>query len=210
MPAYTRGLDSCGDFFLTALEAANPSIPADARVLEVGCSEFDWLFYAKDSWPRMQFSGVDWRGRRQIDGIDIRQANALQPDLFPAESFDWIVSISAVEHFGLGHYNDDPADPDGDTHIVSNMMRWLKPGGWLYFDVPFQPSGYQVVDTSHRQYDQDALFMRLWVEGLAGAKARAKWHWTGYVPAHDCHRLVPRPTTDANPFYYVGVWWQKV
>lgn len=210
MPAYRRGLDGCGDFFLAALESANPAIPDGAHVLEVGCAEFPWLTYAVASWPNMTFSGVDWRPTA-ITGADITRANALLPDLYQPASFDWIVSISAVEHFGLGHYEADPKDNDGDTRIIANMLRWLKPGGWLYFDVPFSPSGYRVVDTSHRQYDYDAFLQRLWIDGLAQAKASCRWHWTGYVPAGECTRLMlDRPTQDENPFHYIGVWWQKV
>jgi SAM-dependent methyltransferase len=209
--------DGCGNFFGACLRAGQIDLPVHARVLEIGCAEFDWLKLAARSWPDLQFTGVDWRQ----EGLQIRSdaghphcfamhGNVLEPKLFRPESFDWIVSISAIEHIGLGHYDSDPKAEDGDTQALTNAWRWLKPGGWLVFDVPYQPDRYEVCGTSHRIYDDHALFMRLWSEPLGRAKTLATWHqgpW--YAPSWDPGTLVSKPTYPDSRFHYVGVAWQK-
>lgn len=53
--------DTCGNVFGQSLRAFAPPIPVDARVLEIGCAEFDWLQHATSAWPAMTFTGIDWR-----------------------------------------------------------------------------------------------------------------------------------------------------
>lgn len=213
-----RGQDDCADFFGACLTMAQIDVPINASVLEIGCAEFDWLTPAHASWPEMSFIGLDWRlkhkGKNETPHISRRRLDVRDPALFPPESFDWVVSISTIEHIGLGHYrfgNDaDPLDPEGDTIAIANAMRWLKPGGWLLFDVPYDPSGYDVPSTKYRVYDDGAIFLRLWVEGLARAKARARWRGTWYAKARAPKGLMEKPTEPTTPFYYAGMAWQKV
>lgn len=189
--------DGCAEFMSHIVKAADITVPDDARVLEIGSAEFDWLSRARNAFPSMTIEGVDWR-----DSLG-KKANALDTSLYEPESFDLIVSISAVEHFGLGHYEEDPLDEDGDTHIIANAFRWLKVGGWLLFDVPFTPQAYTVQGTSHREYNDDAVWMRLWVEPLAQAKARAFWKGDWYSSGE-------KPKEHCSPFVYAGFCWQKI
>lgn len=199
------GHDSCGAFFTSIVKESQIDLRPDALTLEIGCAEFDWITEARRCWPEMIINGIDWR-----ESSFGRRANALEPDAYRPNAFDLIVSISAVEHFGLGHYEEDPLDVDGDTHIIANAFKWLKVGGWLLFDVPYTPEGFTVHGTSHRSYDYDALFLRLWVEGLAQAKATARWVGEYYCKAGQESQLIPKPTETYRPFYYVGLAWQKV
>ena len=205
------GGDSCADFFTRYLNAANPDIPANANVLEIGCEEFDWLGPAKQCWPEMSLTGIDWRtsGRFDKDGYVKRHGDARNLGLFAPESFDLIVSISAIEHIGLGHYKQDPIDLDGDIAAMANAFKWLKPGGWLLFDVPYDPTGYKKLRTECRVYDDSALWDRLWCEPLVRAKATAAWRTTVYAHAKNTGVLIEKPTEPADPFYYVGLGWQK-
>jgi SAM-dependent methyltransferase len=195
--------DSCGQFFGTCLHAFSPELPANANVLEIGCCEYDWLDQATKTWPEMSFTGIDWRTyKRASRAVVIKGDVMTQP--FPAESFDWIVSISAIEHVGLGHYSRDPVDPDGDSIAIRRAFDWLKPGGWLSFDVPYNPTAYQVVGTSHRIYDDAAVESRL-VQGLPWRLA-----WSGVAGTGDTHQLIaPRPKKGGEDFDYIGFWWQK-
>lgn len=209
--------DGCGDFFGRLLKTADPDVPSKSNVLEIGCAEFDWLKLAARFWPEMSFTGVDWREGETKTRSDAghphciaMHGNVLEPDLFQPETFDLIVSVSAIEHMGLGHYSADPVDPDGDTKAMANAFRWLKPGGWLLFDVPYDPHNYEVCGTSHRVYNDDALFLRLWVEPLTQAKCTARWAYTVYAPSNDTKKLVDKPTKSDGPFYYVGMAWQKL
>ena len=188
------------------------------RYLDLGCCEADWLHEeAHKRWPLSHFVGLDWRAPNTIDGDGMvwrRQGDGLMAHTFEPESFDGIVSLSAIEHFGLGHYSQDPKDVDGDTHAIANCWRWLKPGGFLYFDVPYNPNGYRVVNTTeYRTYDDDALWFRLWMQPLVDTKMSAKWHFTGYCDAHKTQDgLIPKPIEqpDDRLRYYVSLCWQKV
>ena len=62
-------------------------------------------------------------------------------------------------------------------------MRWLKPGGWVYADVPNGPA-YRVEGTSHRVYDDAAWRTRLMVPGL---RSRQQWYTTWAGQDHVLH-----------------------
>lgn len=212
------GGDGCVDFFTQCLRAAKPDIPSTATVLEIGCSEFDWLTPAHQSFPDMTLIGVDWRtmNSKPFPKVDTVRADITTPGLFPPQMFDWIVSISAIEHVGLGHYyhstsqEPDPTKADGDILAIANAFSWLKIGGWIMFDVPYHPKRYEVIGTSHREYNSEELFMRLWCEPLARAKATAAWRHTFYCKAGHEKTLVDAPTEPHNPFYYCMMMAQRV
>lgn len=166
-----RGGDLCAEMFSAAIKLAQPALEPAGRLLEVGCAEFDWLAVAEQSWPMMQLTGIDTRGCRGGHAADVRDRS-----LFGHWSFDTVVSVSAIEHVGLGHYG-DPIDADGDILAMQNMRHWVKPDGWCYIDVPYAPV-YHVQDTSHREYDNLALVCRLRVGLIAGG-----WYerWRGYA-----------------------------
>lgn len=198
--SYT-GNDYCCQFFTTALAAFAPPIPPDASVLEIGCAELDWIALARKTWPQMSITGIDMRKTKQSGVI---HGDVLTHG-FTEASFDWIVSISAIEHIGLGHYQ-DPKHVDGDTVAMERAYRWLKPGGWMYFDVPWNAGidAYQVVGTSHRVYDDERILLRL---------RRDPWRqaWSGVVKKQHTDRLVTHPPRirGGDDFYYCGFWWQK-
>lgn len=198
------GHDECLKFFGTALRETRPPIAPVGAVLEIGCAEGDWITPAMQAWPGMTFTGIDWRGAS-------RKCHVIKGDVlthpFPNASFDLIVSVSAIEHVGLGHYKQDPKDRDGDSKAIQRAYAWLKPGGWLYVDVPYNSGkdAYMVHGTSHRIYDDATIASRL-LQGL---------------PWHEHARVYARPkdtnvlTTDlprlagGDRFYYVGLWLQK-
>ncbi len=63
--------------------------------------------------------------------------------------FDAAISISSIEHDGLGRYG-DPIDPDGDLRAMKEIRRLLKPDGRLYLSVPVGRD--VVVWNAHRIY----------------------------------------------------------
>jgi SAM-dependent methyltransferase len=205
---YQRGSDMCGDFFETMLRAFPAPIPANANVLEVGCAEFDWLGVAKASWPEMRLTGIDARARPPITCATVIAGDALDERQFAPNTFDWIVSVSAIEHVGLGHYG-DPVNPHGDSDVLANIHAWLKPGGWLAFDVPYQPGAgsYRVDGTRTRIYDDFAIDARL-SQGLGWRQA-----WNGIVYLTQPYKLLtnpePLPQVHKYDMYVRGHWWQK-
>jgi len=197
--------DTCGHVFGQALRAAAPALKADARVLEIGCAEFDWLSRAAEAWPAMTFTGIDWR---QPKGPVLPNVTRIKGDVmaqeFAPESFDWIVGVSSIEHIGLGHYQQDPKNEDGDSITMENAAHWLAPGGWLYLDVPWVPGKqkYHVHGTSHRVYDDEAIDNRLVVGGLT-IRWLSLYGKNGHVVT-EIHNL-----KGGESFYYRALWLQK-
>lgn len=205
---YTLGTDMCGDFFDTMVKGYWPEdIAPNANLLEVGCAEFDWLSAARKSWPGMRLTGIDARAQPPRAGATIVTGDAMDRQHFAPNSFDWIVSVSAIEHVGLGHYG-DPKAPDGDSVVLANIHSWLKPGGWLAFDVPYQPGpdAYRVDGTRTRIYDDATIASRL-NQGLF------REAWTGTVYLMQPYKLLtkpePLPQVHKYDLYVRGQWWQK-
>lgn len=163
---YQCGNDICLSFWAVAQDKGWIAFPSWAKVLEIGCAEADWQTPMLAMRPDLHLVGVDWRAC-QRPGVMLH-ADVRSPGLFQPETFDAVVSISAVEHIGLGAYNDDPIDPEGDSHAMRNAHTWLKPGGWLYLDVPYGST--YVVEEKYRRYDDAAVTARL----LPGFAVR---HW---------------------------------
>lgn len=96
-------------------------------------------------WP------MQWPGLRLVQG-DIL-ASGSNP-LLPAESFDVLTCISAIEHFGLGRYG-DLEDVEGDIKAMATLRKYLKPEGLLILTVPFGRG--TVAFPAHRIYDRSRL-----------------------------------------------------
>lgn len=106
----------------------------------------------------------------------------------PAEPFDRIIAISAIEHVGIGAYHEDESDRIDDRGLIELFSQWLAPGKMLIVTVPYGTWG---VDDVQRTYDDphlDALFdgwkiierrifsrtsSTVWQEGLGGSPAVA-------------------------------------
>lgn len=191
------------DSALRLFTLANPKLPPIAHggsVLEVGSCDTDFVKRVKAADPSLKVTGLDQRKYNGKDPTDILLADVLTVD-FPKESFDCVCSLSALEHIGLGRYQ-DPLDPDGDIKAVQRIREWLKPGGWLYFDVPYTPEGYQLFDTNKcRCYDAAALLERFGPHDVLG------------VATSHCEQWLPEiPTTNhagPRPWWYIALLVRK-
>jgi SAM-dependent methyltransferase len=103
----------------------------------------------------------------QITTLDVRDRKPVHPNervvtsdakalSLPSSSFDMIVSLCALEHFGLGRYGDD-FDLDADRLAMKEMIRVLKPGGRLVFSTTVTGGPPQIVFNAHRIYDRDMI-----------------------------------------------------
>lgn len=160
---YQAGGDLCLSFWAIAMKHCWVSFPPNARVLEIGCAEADWQTPMLALRPDLRITGLDWRACER-PGTTV-QGDVMRLDTFPRESFDCIVSVSAIEHVGLGFYEGDPQFASGDIVAMVNAGYWLKPGGWMYLDVPYRPDGY-LENGQYRGYDDDAVQTRLIVPGF--------------------------------------------
>lgn len=74
----------------------------------------------------------------KVPNISFIQADFMNPSLSLHDYTDSISSLHAIEHFGLGRYN-DPVDAYGHVKGLENIHRVLKRGGKFYFSVPIGP-----------------------------------------------------------------------
>lgn len=68
----------------------------------------------------------------------------------PDRPFDAVVCLSALEHVGLGAYEEAPSDLGLDRAIAERFKRWLRPGGELVLTAPY---GTWEVGETQRVYD---------------------------------------------------------
>jgi len=184
-----------GDPGLKLFTLANPLLPAVSHpdVLEIGSHDTDWVQRARHADPSMSVHGVDWRG-----GLGVVKADILTWEC--AFRKDAVVSLSAIEHIGLGHYDSDPLDPHGDIKTIQRVRDWLRPGGFCYFDVPYTPEGYQVIGTKCRCYDDQRLLERFGPHEVLGYTDLSVNGW------------IEKPTrnnANGRPFGYVALLIRK-
>src|SRR5439155_6752692 len=103
----------------------------------------------------------------RVNSLDFREAPKINENQtvvvgdakalgFPNDYFDAIVSLSSIEHFGLGRYGDE-FDLAADTKAMNEMKRCLKPGGQLIFSTTLTTGPACLVYNSHRIYSYPML-----------------------------------------------------
>ena len=70
-----------------------------------------------------------------VPGIKFVQQDLMSTDLTFVECTDSVSCLHALEHFGLGRYN-DPIDYDGWRKVLARLTRMLEPQGTLYLGLP--------------------------------------------------------------------------
>lgn len=192
--------------FTAAVRRFGLCFPSGARVLELGCAETDWLERMARVEPSLELTGVDCYPQPRPN---VLVGDACNPHLFPEASFDWIVLLGALEHFGLGFYGDPIhatawGEPIGDVLTMTNVARWLKPGGQAYFDVPCNPRGHIRPNRHFRVYSPSEVVPRLLK--TQGLREIAR----GYSPAEPhAGQWMDEPTLDVEPYHFVAVHAEK-
>ena len=107
---------------------------APHRHLDVG-SRLDGFVAHVASFRKIEV--MDIRPLKDIvhQNISFVQANLMLENPALANTFDSISCLHAIEHFGLGRYN-DPIDPDGHITGFHNLLKILRVGGNLYVSFP--------------------------------------------------------------------------
>lgn len=70
-----------------------------------------------------------------VSGLHFIQADAMVLDNIPTKSIKTFSSLHAIEHFGLGRYN-DPIDYHGWEKGIKAMCDKVQIGGYFYLSVP--------------------------------------------------------------------------
>lgn len=74
-------------------------------------------------------------------------------ELQSLEPFDTVVSVSTIEHLGLGNYG-DIVQPDADKDGIAILWGLVRPGGRLLVSLP---AGKPAVQRGYRTYDEARL-----------------------------------------------------
>jgi hypothetical protein len=69
--------------------------------------------------------------------------------------FDFVVSVSALEHSGLGRYGDS-LNPRGDIDASEEVYCMLKPGGFFFIGLPYARRS-EIVWNAHRIYGPERM-----------------------------------------------------
>jgi SAM-dependent methyltransferase len=211
--AYTES-DPALRLFTAAKARFGFDCPEDAAILELGCAETDFLERLQAQNPCYRLTGVDCYPQPRAN---VMAGDACDRALFPMEHFDAILLLGALEHFGLGFYgdpvhNDRWGAPNGDIRAMCNVARWLKPGGWVYFDVPVNPVGGIKENRHFRIFSpQDVTDRLLVTSGLQEVARAYSWpepqaHTNGHGPGDWCEV----PTKSLVPYWFVAVHARKV
>jgi len=127
--------------------------PKGGRILDLGCGE-SLIAYELASF------GFD------VVGVDLNDYPLTHPNLRTIASsletiddddlrgFDTIVCLSAIEHFGLGAYGEDPNDGRTDIEALERLAALSQPDTALILTTPF---GEPSVTEFQRVYDSQGL-----------------------------------------------------
>lgn len=128
------------------------------KVLVVGCLEDPFANILASLGASV--TGIDYREPKQGD-----ISNGFEDDLYThvtgdmkekllAKEFDLVISVSAIEHSGLGYYKDE-RDEDGDIKTVKNIAMHMRPKARFYVTVPV--GGEWTVTYHWRRYTTNTL-----------------------------------------------------
>lgn len=122
---------------LNSFIKANSNYDYRPQVLDIG-SAFEMITYFA-SFSDVSYLEPRWKHGvcLAIPGVGSMRSfcGEAQKLPFDNETFDIVVSLHAIEHFGLGRYG-DTLDAQGDIKGISEMARTLKKGGKLITSVP--------------------------------------------------------------------------
>jgi ubiquinone/menaquinone biosynthesis C-methylase UbiE len=146
----------CSDFELKIL-VHHLEIESDYKILEVGCNETDMCNILHQLGCETWGIDVNKNERAKFRFI---QSNFQDVQLFD-NYFDVAIDISALHHFGIGHYG-DRVDLDGDITAAKKIFRALKPGGLFYVSTDRIGKDYiPVALDSFRQYNLNEFTNRI-------------------------------------------------
>jgi SAM-dependent methyltransferase len=141
---------------------------------------------------------LDVRARKPMAGNETALTGDAKRLPLPDGSFDLVISLCALEHFGLGRYGDD-FDLDADRKSFLEMVRVLRPGGVLIFTTTITRAAPSIAFNAHRIYGHGML--REWCAGLARVEERFYSHEKRGFCA-------PQEVTDRARWWdvYCGCW----
>ena len=103
---------------------------------------------------------------RELEVVDVRPLGRskhenikfIQADLMSVQNLgetDSLSCLHAIEHFGLGRYN-DPINVDGHIKGITNLVKLVSKGGYLYISFPIGQND-EIHFNAHRVFRADTI-----------------------------------------------------
>lgn len=125
---------------------------APNKILDVG----SYRLFVYGLLSHYRVTTIDVRERKStVANEEVITCDARSLDL-PNDCFDVVLSLSSLEHFGLGRYGDS-FDLDADIKAVSEMKRVLRAGGIMVFTTTISRAKPSISFNAHRIYDYDMI-----------------------------------------------------
>ena len=122
------------------------------RILDVG-SYRHFILGLLAYYPVMT---IDIRPRKSIAGSETLVTCDAKKLTLQDDSFDLVLSLCALEHFGLGRYGDE-FDLEADQKAFREMIRVLKAGGRFIFTTTITRAHPSIAFNAHRIYNYPML-----------------------------------------------------
>jgi SAM-dependent methyltransferase len=122
-------------------------VPSDAHVLDVG----SYRLFILGLLGRGPVTTLDVRPRMASGPFETVLTGDARQIPLNDRSVDCVVTLSSIEHFGLGRYG-DPFDPEGDRKAMAEMIRVLRSGGTLVCSTSLTRGQASIVFPRHRIY----------------------------------------------------------
>ena len=133
------------------------------------------------------------------ENISFLKADLTASDFTYENASDSVSCLHAIEHFGLGRYN-DPIDPVGHLKGMTNIIKMLKRGGTLYLSFPIGKAN-EIHFNAHRVFKPDDVFS--WKPIIDGGLELRRFD---YVDDHgDLHKNIQVNEIDL-PDYGCGIY----
>lgn len=123
------------------------------RHIDVG-SRIDGFVSAVASFRKIEVIDIRPLKRSEHRNIKFIQADCMSS--IAVGKTDSLSSLHAIEHFGLGRY-DDPIEINGHQKGILNLIKLLKPQGRLYISFPIGQKD-EVYFNAHRVFHPKSIF----------------------------------------------------
>lgn len=113
---------------------------SQAVVLDIGCATGEFI-------EELNKMGLEAKGIEYSEyGAEVCRSKGL--DVFQGDMFQADYGLQQFDGIHISHVLEHLADPGA---VMEQLKNWVKPGGWIYIEVPLQFDGLLEKIQSHRQ-----------------------------------------------------------
>jgi SAM-dependent methyltransferase len=138
--------------FQCAFAAAHLQRLQPVNILDVG----SYRHFILGLLAHFPVTTIDVRSRRPLCAHETVLTGDAKNIHLPDQSFDAVLSLCALEHFGLGRYGDE-FDLRADQKAFTEMIRVLKPGGRFIFTTTIHRAQPAIAFNAHRIYTYEMI-----------------------------------------------------